>query len=116
MVAEVRGSGVGVVDAPFLDVPREQWIAESYGFAILDRYPVRATRGESVTGQRYIHHQSMGSSVLLFARPTVKERVSWYLGPASCVSHERERPTTITWRQQIALPEHLYNVMAAAVA
>ena len=75
-----------------------------------------ATRALSETGQRYINHASMGSSVLLFARPTVHDRAFWFLGPATYVSHEGERPMAITWRLDTPLPEDLFGAMAAAVA
>jgi hypothetical protein len=74
------------------------------------------TRPNSDTGQRYINHESEGSSVLLFARPTVHDRAFWFLGPATYVSHEGERPMAITWQLATPLPEDLYGAMAAAVA
>lgn len=74
------------------------------------------TRPTSDTGRRYINHASMGSSVLLFARPTVHDRAFWFLGPATYVSHESERPMAITWRLSTPLPEDLFGAMAAAVA
>ena len=74
------------------------------------------TRENSLVGQRYINHQRLDSSVLLFARPTTDERAFWLLGPATYVSHQGERPMAITWMLETPLPESLYNVMAAAVA
>ena len=74
------------------------------------------TRAQGETGQRYINHASMGTSVLFFARPTVHDRAFWFLGPATYVSHEGERPMAITWRLSTPLPEDLYGAMAAAVA
>lgn len=75
-----------------------------------------ATKEAGETGQRYINHQSLGTSVLLFARESVADRAFWFLGPASYVKHEGERPMAITWRLQVPLPDDLYGVMAAAVA
>jgi superfamily II DNA or RNA helicase len=74
------------------------------------------TTATSATGQRYINHTSSGSSVLLFARPTVHDRAFWFLGSAVYVAHEGERPMAITWRLATPLPEDLYGAMAAAVA
>ena len=71
-----------------------------------------ATAEASRTGQRYIHHASQGSHVLLLSR---ESRVNDWggptaytcLGPASYVSHVGERPMAITW--------HLRHPMAPAV-
>jgi superfamily II DNA or RNA helicase/HKD family nuclease len=70
----------------------------------------------SPTGQRYIAHQREGSSVLLFARLRSSDRAFWFLGPATCVGHEGERPIAITWRLEHRLPADLYTTFAAAVA
>jgi len=56
----------------------------------------------SATGQRYIHHESRGSRVLLFVREqrrqgTVTEPFVC-LGFARYESHEGERPMAIRWR------------------
>jgi hypothetical protein len=75
-----------------------------------------ATAESGKVGQRYINHASKGTSVLLFARPTVHDRAFWFLGPATYVSHEGERPMAITWRLQHALPGDLFQAFAAAVA
>jgi hypothetical protein len=44
------------------------------------------------------------------------ELVHWFLGPATYVRHEGERPMAITWRLRHALPGDLYAAFAAAVA
>ncbi len=75
-----------------------------------------ATRAESETGLRYQRHASSGSSVMLFARERANERSFWFLGPATYVRHEGERPMAITWRLRHALPGDLYASFAAAVA
>jgi len=75
-----------------------------------------ATRAGSATGQRYQEHVQAGSSVMLFARERADERAFWFLGPATYVRHEGERPMAITWRLQQALPGDLYASFAAAVA
>lgn len=46
------------------------------------------TRAASPTGRRYRDHESMGRSILLFARTRQDDRAFWFLGPASYVSHE----------------------------
>ncbi|MDA8285888.1 MAG: DUF3427 domain-containing protein [Actinomycetota bacterium] len=75
-----------------------------------------ATSVASETGQRYLHHNEMGSHILLFARLDVGARAFWCLGPASYVRHEGDRPIAITWRLHHRLPGDLYTAFAAAVA
>jgi len=74
-----------------------------------------ATRADSTTGYRYRHHEKLGSSVMLFARVRTDERAFWFLGPASYVKHQGERPMAITWRLSHPLPADLYTAFAAAV-
>jgi superfamily II DNA or RNA helicase/HKD family nuclease len=74
------------------------------------------TRADSDTGRRYQEHASRGSSVMLFARERADDRAFWFLGPATYVQHEGERPMAITWRLAHALPGDLYATLAAAVA
>jgi hypothetical protein len=76
------------------------------------------TRADSRTGQRYINHERLGTRVLIFAR----ERKSFqsrtmpylFLGPATYVSHQRERPMEIVWQLHHEIPPDFYH--AAAVA
>lgn len=70
----------------------------------------------SKTGRRYSNHASQGSSIMLFARERADERAFWFLGPATYVKHEGERPMAITWRLRYPLPGDLYASFAAAVA
>lgn len=74
------------------------------------------TRADSETGRRYQHHVTMGSTVHLFARHRQDERAFWFLGPATYVSHEGERPMAITWKLHTPLPADLYSSFAIAVA
>jgi len=74
------------------------------------------TRADSETGQRYQGHARQGSSVMLFARLQQAERAFWFLGPATYVRHESERPMAITWRLAHPLPGDLFASFAAAVA
>lgn len=74
------------------------------------------TRVSSPTGQRYCNHKAMGSEILLFARETTDDRAFWFLGAATYVSHESERPMGIKWKLDNSLPGDLYSRFAAAVA
>ncbi|SDJ02473.1 Superfamily II DNA or RNA helicase [Frankineae bacterium MT45] len=74
------------------------------------------TRAESPTGLRYRNHVSLGRSVLLFARARTDDRAFWFLGPATYVSHEGEKPMAVTWKLQTPLPGDLFAAFAAAVA
>lgn len=73
------------------------------------------TRADSGTGFRYQHHESMGRTILLFARMRADDRSFWFLGPATYVRHEGERPMAITWKLHRPLPGDLYQEFAAAV-
>jgi hypothetical protein len=74
------------------------------------------TRQDSKTGRRYQNHEKLGSSIMLFARLTSNERAFSFLGPATYVKHESERPMKITWKLQYRLPGDLFAAFAAAVA
>lgn len=74
------------------------------------------TRASSPTGKRYCNHVSEGSHIMLFARENTEERAFWFLGPATYVSHQSERPMGITWKLEVPLPGDLFSLFAAAVA
>lgn len=74
------------------------------------------TRADSATGERYQQHAERGSEVMLFARLTPNDRAFWFLGPATYVSHEGERPMAVTWKLTHPLPGDLFTKFAAAVA
>lgn len=74
------------------------------------------TSRNSPTGTRYRNHVAEGSKVMLFARQNTNERAFWFLGPATYVSHESERPMGITWRLERPLPGDLFSLFVAAVA
>lgn len=74
------------------------------------------TRADSATGRRYQNHVAMGRSILLFARARQSDRAFWFLGPATYVSHEGERPMAVTWRLEAPLSGDLFASFAAAVA
>jgi len=75
-----------------------------------------STSAGSPTGKRYRNHLAEGTSVMLFCRESSDDRAFWFLGPASYVSHESERPMEITWKLSSPLPGDLYARFAAAVA
>jgi len=71
----------------------------------------------SPTGQRYL---SGASTVLLFVRETQQDAFGTapylFLGPATYVSHEGERPIAITWRLAHAMPTTFFQSAAVAVS
>jgi hypothetical protein len=74
------------------------------------------TREDSETGRRYQRHAELGGSVLMFSRTTADERAFWFLGPASYVSHDGERPMAIRWQLNEPLSGDLFAQFAAAVS
>lgn len=74
------------------------------------------TPEDSRTGIRYRTHAQIGHTILLFARRQQNDRAFWFLGPATYVSHEGERPMAITWKLDTPLSGDLFAAFAAAVA
>ncbi|GIF25165.1 helicase [Paractinoplanes tereljensis] len=74
------------------------------------------TSADSPTGQRYQHHAARERKILLFARESTEDRAFWFLGPATYVSHEGERPMAVKWRLETPLSGDLFAAFAAAVA
>ena len=74
------------------------------------------TSVDSPTGQRYINHEGLGSSVVLFARLRTNDRAFRCLGTARYQSHENERPIAFVWELDQSLPPDVYLSFAAAVA
>ena len=74
------------------------------------------TSADSPTGRRYRNHVAGGRSILLFARARADDRAFWFLGPASYVQHEGERPMAVTWKLDSPLSGDLFAAFAAAVA
>lgn len=68
------------------------------------------TAADSPTGQRYIHHISKDSKVLLFVREFKFDRISGgaeaytFLGTASYVTHTGSKPMNITWKLYRPIP------------
>jgi hypothetical protein len=79
-----------------------------------------ATAERSQTGQRYVNHREMGTSVHLFVREsktadgTLGTPPYLYAGPMSYLSHTGERPMRILWQLNHALPADVFH--AAKVA
>jgi superfamily II DNA or RNA helicase/HKD family nuclease len=72
------------------------------------------TATASPTGQRYIHHASRGSQVILFVREHRRDErdVSTpylCLGPARHVSHKSDRPMQIVWELLRPMPADIYS-------
>ena len=72
------------------------------------------------TVRRYIEHAQQGTNVLLFVREQRRDALGTapfhFLGPASYVSHEGERPVAFTWRLQTRMPEELFEVARSVAA
>jgi len=72
------------------------------------------TRRDSVTGLRYREHVSRGTHVLFFVRRRKKDERGHtmpylFLGPASFVHSEGERPMSITWSLHHPMPGLLFE-------
>lgn len=79
------------------------------------------TAAGSTTGQRYIHHEAMGTNVVLFVRTSrtdINGRTRPYFcaGRARYVEHRSERPMQITWELHDPLPGDVFSAFRAAVA
>ncbi len=75
------------------------------------------TSVQSSTGQRYIRHKEVGYTPLLFVRenkrvPSGLAAPYAFLGPLSYVSHEGNRPISIVWRLECAIPARLLRPIA----
>ena len=78
------------------------------------------TSAASRTGQRYVNHAAVGSSILLFVRESsagksIGATPFLFLGKAWYVSHERDRPMAITWRLEHEMPPDFFQAARAAV-
>ncbi len=72
----------------------------------------------SPTGQRYINGTS---TVLLFVRETDEDEYGsgapfLFLGPATYVQHQGERPIAITWKLEHEMPMEFFNTARLAAA
>ena len=78
------------------------------------------TSADSKTGQRYIHHEELGSSILLFTRERKTDAMGtspyMFLGPAVYVSHSGDRPMGITWKLEHPMPMEMFTAASVAVS
>lgn len=123
-VLYVPDSPAGPVDAFFVTLKKSE--ADYSPTTMYADYPISPTlfhwesqSGTSVaspTGQRYL---TGASTVLLFVRREQKNEFGTapyiFLGPATYVSHQGERPIAITWRLDGAMPADLYTDTAVAM-
>jgi len=74
------------------------------------------TAPDGLVGQRYIHHEKMGISILLFVRQAKTEGTKTvpyvFLGRVHYVSHEGSKPMSIVWKLEKKIPMRLYMDMA----
>jgi hypothetical protein len=73
------------------------------------------TAAASSTGQRYIRHREMGYTPLLFVRehkdlPSGLASPYCFIGSATYVKHEGNRPMSITWKLDNAMPSRVFRV------
>ena len=79
------------------------------------------TTEASPTGQRYINHTHLGSTVHLFVRETKEADGDLgappylYAGPMTYVSHTGERPMRILWHLAHELPADIFHAARVAV-
>jgi hypothetical protein len=63
---------------------------------------------QSKTGQRYIHHREMGTSVMLFVREYKNSKLGappfTFLGLADFVSSEGSKPMNVVWKLRKPIP------------
>ncbi len=66
------------------------------------------TSADGKVGQRYIHHQELGSRVALFVRENKRNRLGaapyTFLGTAVYLQHTGSRPMSITWKLDRPIP------------
>ncbi len=67
------------------------------------------TSSDSKTGKRYQSHRGPGGRALFFVRESSKDdrnetRPYLFLGPAEYLSHQGDRPMSITWKLEVKLP------------
>jgi superfamily II DNA or RNA helicase len=72
------------------------------------------TAQNSKTGQNLIHHLDRGYTILVFARdvkrsPNGHAIPFTYLGPATCVSYQNERPIEVVWRLTHPMPAEMFE-------
>jgi hypothetical protein len=118
--AEGFGYGVLSTESPWIHREGVLWNDLALGPGLFHWESQSTTTASSPTGQRYIHHASRGSRVLLYryaeacgyvheqrkqdGRPGAPTEPFVCLGFAIYESHEGERPMTIRWRLEHEIP------------
>lgn len=78
------------------------------------------TSEESITAQRYIHHELMGTRVALFVREYKEEHNATspftFLGEAEYVRHEGNKPISFVWRLKHEMPPALVPAANKAIS
>ena len=66
-----------------------------------------STSADSPVGRRYIHQQSLDSTILLFVREArIQDRRTapyFCCGPVDCVEHESDKPMKVIWKLRMPL-------------
>lgn len=73
------------------------------------------TGPESMAGRRCIEQATNGNRFLLFVRKQKNQQLH-FLGPVRYVSHEGNRPMSITWQLECPMPAALYQAFATLMA
>jgi hypothetical protein len=72
------------------------------------------------TVQRYINHRAAQTQILLFVRERKNSELGTlpftFLGPASYVDHQGERPVAFTWRLPAPMPQELFEIARSVAA
>ena len=77
------------------------------------------TKAESLPGRRHTDHKNLGITPLLFVRYRKKNEHGMtepymFLGPVEYVTHEGEKPMSITWRLKTLIPADFLRVVRMA--
>ena len=79
------------------------------------------TSTASPTGQRYLRHRALGTTVHLFIRESKEPDGDLgappylYAGPATYVRHSNDRPIQILWRLDTDLPADIFHAARVAI-
>jgi hypothetical protein len=79
------------------------------------------TSTASPTGQRYLHHRALGTTVHLFIRESKEADGDLgappylYAGPATYVRHSNDRPIQILWSLDTDLPADIFHAARVAI-
>jgi hypothetical protein len=79
------------------------------------------TSTASPTGQRYLHHRALGTTVHLFIRESKEADGDLgappylYAGPATYVRHSNDRPIQILWSLDTDLPADIFHAARIAI-